>query len=108
MSPQFHRSCHHVLWCGLCAAALIGCANSNRSDESASQRSPASAPAAVQNQRTAAQLLKEAEDSERSGDSAHAMEVYTQLKSFPAESRPRDLERRIENLRRKMNAQPNR
>ena len=95
----------------LLAAALYGlggCADHDRSHDSQAAggsrdaMNPQNAPAAVHNEWNAEDKLKEAAEDERKGEYSRAMEIYERLRSFPPDSRPTDLEQRIDSLRQKM------
>ena len=88
-------------------AALAGCANhhddgdrAGRAEGGASDARPKDA--AAENRTAARDKLREAEQAEAAGQYARAMEAYQQLRSFPRDSQPTDLEQRIRSLRQKM------
>jgi hypothetical protein len=101
---------------GIGLSFLAGCQQNghsgNGSDRSTDRTGAATRPstqaAAAMNARSADSLLAEAAHSEAQGDYSHALEVYQYLHSFPEASRPRDLDQRIDALRQKTQAQPQR
>ncbi len=92
----------------LAVGGLPGCAKDNSGDASRDRTGPALPPPRAANEQNANEKLRSAEDAERRGDYARAMEGYEQLRSFPEAARPKDLDARIERLRTKMNATPQR
>ena len=63
-------------------------------------------PPRVANKENAADILRQAEEAERNGDTSRAMESYERLRSFPEASKPKNLEERIERLRKDMTKTP--
>lgn len=101
------RNCHFVtlLSLGLGLQLLAaGCANHEQPESSnppPATHAEATVPA-QENARDAATKLKEATDAESRGEYGKAMEAYVQLRSFPHQYQPNDLEQRIQNLKQKM------
>jgi hypothetical protein len=84
----------------LAAGTIVGCAGSD--SDSNAQTASDRVQVRQQNDQTAHDLLREAQQSERNGNYAHALEVYTYLHGFPASSRPKDLDQRIKRDEAKM------
>lgn len=114
MSRRAHLLLPAAAALGLALAALPGCQNndmghsrSTRTSSSSMSTSNATTSSMrdtrAMNQQTANDLLREAQDAERQGNDQHAMEVYQYLRGFPENSRPRDIEQRIDRLRTRMN-----
>ena len=94
-------------WVALTTLAVCGCANKNDPPAAPAPTPPPSmsAPAPVRNEWNADEKLREAAAAEQKGEYARAMEIYEQLRSFPPDARPNDLDRRIEAVRQKMQTQ---
>jgi hypothetical protein len=106
-----------LLLAGVGLLILTGCQQNDHSDRSSgsmdltthpSPHPSTQAVAAMNNERSADSLLAEAAHSEAKGDYDHALVVYQYLQSFPEASRPKDLDQRIDALKQKMQARPQR
>jgi hypothetical protein len=105
---------------GLAGAALalqltFGCARNNRPDaapradgqaDQARRADTGGQPGpAARNEQSARQLLQEAEAAESQGQYSLALNLYDRLRSFPEDSRPTDLDQRVNAVRQKMAAE---
>jgi len=93
----------------LTAAALslslfaTACQNEDHSSATHGKQSQANLPPPKQmNQMSAQEKLNEAEQAEKDGKYAHALECYEQLRSYPEASRPKDLDDRVKRIEARM------
>ena len=85
--------------------AVPGC-QSNEGDVGVTQQgNKAKLPPPKQmNKESAQDKLREAEQAEKEGKYAHALECYETLRSYPEASRPKDLDERIKRIEARMKA----
>jgi hypothetical protein len=94
---------------GLAATALglylIGTACHDEQRASERRNEVKLPPPKTMNQVSAAEKLKEADQAEKDGKFAHALECYEQLRSYPEASRPKDLDDRIKRVEARVRSQ---